>query len=87
MKYTFVQKTTLLKFLSILQENCGSDIINRRIKCKSLGENAGKTTVWFNYTFAEKTCFLDVFIILEKECDADINHGTFKCKFFFADSV
>ena len=42
MGYTFLQKPSSFKFLSILEENCGADINNGTIKCKFLSSNVSK---------------------------------------------
>ena len=80
--YTFLQKPGSFKRLSILEENCGADIINVTFKCKTFGNKGSKTCSWMSYTFLQKPCSFKRFSILEENCVADINNVRFKCKTF-----
>ena len=70
--YTFVQKLCSFKRFSILEENCGADIINVTFKCKTFGNKGSKTCSWMSYTFLQKPCSFKRFSILEENCVADI---------------
>ena len=82
MGYTFLQKPSSFKFLSILEENCGADINNGTIKCKFLLTNVSKNGRWVSYTFLQKLSSCKFYSILDENCGADIINGTFKCKAF-----
>ena len=82
MTYTFLQKPSSFKFLSILEENCGADINNGTIKCKFLLTNVSKNGRWVSYTFLQKLSSFKFYNILEENCVADIINETFKCKTF-----
>ena len=43
--YTFLQKPRSFKRLSILEENCGADIINVTFKCKTFVNKGSKTVL------------------------------------------
>ena len=43
--YTFLQKPSSSKFLSILEENCGADIINGTFKCKTFADKCCKKSL------------------------------------------
>ena len=80
MAYTFLQKPSSFKFLSILEESCGADINNGTIKCKFLLTNVSKNGRWVSYTFLQKLSSLKFLSILEENCDADIINVAIKCK-------
>ena len=83
--HTFPQKPRSFKFLSILEENCGADIINGTFKCKTfvfLLSNAAKKGRWVGYTFPQKPKTFKFLSISEENCGADIINVTFKCKTF-----
>ena len=82
MGYTFLQKPSSFKFLSILEENCGADINNGTIKCKFLLTNVSKNGRWVSYTFLQKLSSCKFYSILEENCGADINDEAIKCKIF-----
>ena len=52
--YTFLQKPSSFKFLSILEENCVADIINETFKCKFFVDKLCKNCFWVSYTFLQK---------------------------------
>ena len=81
MGYTFLQKPSSFKFLSILEENCVAHINNGAIKCKFLLTNVSKNGFWVGYTFLQKPSSFKFLSILEENCGADINNGTIKRKF------
>ena len=64
--YTFLQKPSSFKFLSILEENCGADINNGTIKCKFLLTNVSKNGRWVSYTFLQKLSSFKFYSILEE---------------------
>ena len=77
MSYTFLQKLSSLKFYSILEENCGADIIiNGTFKCKIFA-NTAKNGRLVSYSFLQKLSSFKFCSILEENCGADINNGTF----------
>jgi len=78
--YTFLQKFSFLKFFSILEENCGADIINGTFNCETFVRKWCKNGGWVSYTFLQKPCFFTFFNILEENCGADIINGTFNCE-------
>ena len=80
--YTFPQKPRSFKRFSILEENCGADIINVTFKCKTFVNKGSKTCSWVSYTFLQKPCSFKHFSILEENCVADIINVTFKCDLF-----
>ena len=80
--YTFLQKPSSFKFLSILEENCVVHINNGAIKCKFLLTNVSQNGFWVSYTFLQKLSSFKFYSILEENCVADINNRTFKCKTF-----
>ena len=75
---TFLQITCCFDFLNVLEDNCGTDILNRRIKRKSWIQNAAKKAFRFSYTFLQKMRCFDFLSILEENCGADIINGTIK---------
>ena len=52
-----------LKFFSILEENCGTNIINGTFKCRLLLANALKSGRWVSYTFLQKPSLFNLFWI------------------------
>ena len=80
--YTFLQKPSSFKFLSILEENCGADINNGTIKCKFLLTNVSKNGRWVSYTFLQKLSSFKFYSILEENCVVNIINGAIKCKTF-----
>ena len=80
--YTFLQKACFLNFFSILEENCGSDIINGTINCETFVRKWCKNGGWVSYTFLQNPCSLKFSSILEENCGADIKIGTFNCETF-----
>ena len=52
--YIFLQKPHSFKRFSILEENCGADIINVTFKCDRFVDRCFKTCRWVSYTFLEK---------------------------------
>ena len=62
--YTFLQKPHSFKRLSILEENCGADIINVTIKCDLFVDKCLKTCRWVSYTFLQKPSLFNHFWIL-----------------------
>ena len=80
--YTFLQKPSSFKFLSILEENCVAHINNGAIKCKFLLTNVSKNGLWVGYTFLQKLSSFKFYSILEENCVADIINGAFKCNTF-----
>ena len=80
--YTFLQKPSFLKFFSILEENCGADIINGTIKCKFLLTNVSQNVFWVSYTFLQKLSSFKFYNNLEENCVVDINTEAIKCKTF-----
>ena len=82
MAYTFLQKLSSFKFLSILEKNCAADINNGTIKCKFLLTNVSKNDRWVSYTFLQKLSSLKFYNILEENCVADINNEAFECNIF-----
>ena len=85
--YTFLQKPSSFKFLSIFEENCGADINNRTIKSKFLLTNVSKNGRWVSYTFLQKLSSFNFYNILEENCVADINNEAIKCKTFIWQKV
>ena len=77
MGYTFLQKPSSFKFLSILEENCGADINTGTIKRKFLLTNASKNGCCMIYTFLQKLSSCKFYSILEESCGADIINRTF----------
>ena len=80
--YTFLQKPSSFKFLSILEENCVAHINNEAIKCKFLLTNVSKNGLWVGYTFPQKLSSFKFYSILEEKCVANIINETFKCNTF-----
>ena len=66
MGYTFLQKPSSFKFLSILEEKCGADISNGTIKRKFLLTNVSKNGRWVSYTFPQKLSSCKFKSILKK---------------------
>ena len=64
--YTFLQKPSSFKFLSILEENCVAHINNGAIKCKFLLTNVSKNGLWVGYTFLQKLSSFKFYNILEE---------------------
>ena len=52
--YTFLQKPSSFKFLSILEENCVADINNEAFECNIFVDNCCKNRFWVSYTFLQK---------------------------------
>ena len=52
--YTFLQKPSSFKFLSILEENCVADINNEAFECNIFVDNCCKNSSWVSYTFLQK---------------------------------
>ena len=73
--YTFLQKPSSFKFLSILEENYGADINNGTIKCNFLLTNVSKNGRWVSYTFLQNLHSFKFYCILEENCVADIING------------
>ena len=61
--YTFPQKPHSFNRFSILEENCGADIINVTFKCDRFVDRCFKTCRWVSYTFLEKPSLLNHFWI------------------------
>ena len=80
--YTFLQKPSSFKFLSILEENCVANINHGAIKCKFLLTNVSQNVFWVSYTFLQKLSSFKFYSILEENCGADIINGAIKCKTF-----
>ena len=80
--YTFLQKPSSFKFLSISEENCVAHINNGTFKCKFLLTNASKNGLWVGYTFPQKLSSFKIYSILEENCVADIINEAFKCNTF-----
>ena len=80
--YTFLQKPSSFKFLSILEENCVAHINNGAIKCKFLLTNVSQNGFWVSYTFLQKLSSFKFYSILEENCVVHINNGAIKCKTF-----
>ena len=79
----FPAKATLFSpFQNILEENCGTDIINGTFKCKLFIDKCSKTCRLMSYTFPQKPRSFNRFSILEENCVADIINRTFKCETF-----
>ena len=78
MGYTFLQKPSSFKFLSILEENCVANINHGAIKCKFLLTNVSQNVFWVSYTFLQKLSSLKFYSILEENCGADIIDGAIK---------
>ena len=86
-RYSSLQRTRCFDFYNILEENCGADIINRRMKCKSFAQNSAKKVFWFSYTFVQRTLSLDFLSFLEENCGANIINRRIKCKRFLQNAV
>ena len=82
MAYTFPQKPSSFKFLSILEENCVANIKNGAIKCKFLLTNVSKNGFWVGYTFLQKLSSFKFYSILEENCVVHISNEAIKCKTF-----
>ena len=80
--YTFLQKPSSFKFLSILEENCVANINNGAFKCKFLLTNVSKNGRWVSYTFLQKLNSFNFYSILEENCVANINNEAFECNIF-----
>ena len=80
--YTFLQKPSSFKFLSILEENCVAHINNGAIKCKFLLTNVSQNAFWASYTFLQNLSSLKFYSILEENCVVHINNEAIKCKTF-----
>ena len=66
--YTFLQKPSSFKFLSILEENCVANINHGAIKCKFLLTNVSQNVFWVSYTFLQKLSSFKFYSILEENC-------------------
>ena len=75
--YTFLQKPSSFKFLSILEENCVAHIKNGAIKCKFLLTNVSKNGLWVGYTFLQKLSSFKFYSILEEK---ELIHLGFRCQ-------
>ena len=64
--YTFLQKPSSFKFLSILEENCVANINHGAIKCKFLLTNVSQNVFWVSYTFLQKLSSFMFYSNLEK---------------------
>ena len=82
MGYTFLQKPSSFKFLSILEENCVAHINIEAIKCKFLLTNVSQNVFWVSYTFLQKLSSFKFYSILEEKCVVNIINGAIKCKTF-----
>ena len=80
--YTFLQKPSSFKFLSILEENCVANINHGAIKCKFLLTNVSQNVFWVSYTFLQKLSSFKFYSILEENCVVNIINGAIKCKTF-----
>ena len=80
--YTFLQKRSSFKFLSILEENCVAHINIEAIKCKFLLTNVSQNVFWVSYTFLQKLSSFKFYSILEKNCVVHISNEAIKCKTF-----
>ena len=58
--YSFLQKLSFFKFYTILEENCGADIINEAIKCKTFVDNCCKSCLLSGLYFPTKAKFFQV---------------------------
>ena len=67
MGYTFLQKPSSFKFLSILEENCVAHINNGAIKCKFLLTNVSQNGFWVSYTFLQKLSSFKFYSIFNSE--------------------
>ena len=66
MGYTFLQKPSSFKFLSILEENCGADINIGTFKRNFLLTNVSKNGRWASSTFLQKLSSFKFYCILVK---------------------
>ena len=80
--YTFLQKPSSFKFLSILEENCVANINHGAINCKFLLTNVSQNVFWVSYTFLQKLSSFMFYSILEENCVVHIINGAIKCKTF-----
>ena len=80
--YTFLQKPSSFKFLSILEEKCVAHINIATIKCKFLLTNVSQNVFWVSYTFLQKLSSFKFYSILEENCVLNIINGAIKCKTF-----
>ena len=65
--YTFLQKLSSCKFYSILEENCGADIINRTFKCKTFVDKCCKKRSFEWFILSYKRQVLSKFSSFEKK--------------------
>ena len=80
--YTFLQKPSSFKFLSILEEKCVAHINIEAIKCKFLLTNVSQNVFWVSYIFLQKLSSFKFYSILEENCGTDIINGAIKSKLF-----
>ena len=80
--YTFLQKPSSFKFLSILEENSDAHINIEAIKCKFLLTNVSQNVFWVSHNFLQKLSSFKFYSILEENCVVHINIGRMKCKTF-----
>ena len=73
--YIFLQKSSSFKRFSILEENCGADIINVTFKCDLFVDRCLKTCRWVSYTFLQKPSLFNHFWIR-----ASFSRNFFVCK-------
>ena len=73
--YTFQQKSSSFKFLSILEEKCVAHINIGTFKRKFLLTNVSKNGRWVNYTFLQKLSSFKFYGILDENCAANIING------------
>ena len=79
---TFLQKICSFKFFSILEENCGADIIHGKFNCETFVHKWCKKLPLSKLYLPTKAKSFKFFSILEENCSADIIDGTFKCETF-----
>ena len=80
--YTFLQKPSSFKFLSILEEKCVAHINIEANKCKFLLTNVSQNVFWVSYTFLQKLSSFKFDSILEENCVLNIINGAINCKTF-----
>ena len=78
--YTFLEKSSSFKFLSILEEKCVAHINIGTFKRKFLLTNVSKNGRWVNYTFLQKLSSFKFLSILEENGVAHIKNGRIKCE-------
>ena len=74
--YTFLQKPSSFKLISILEENCGADIINGTFKCKTFVDKCCKKALLSGLYFPTKVKFFQVsqhLLFVNPQTDVDLS--------------